>query len=121
VCRLDLQAVIEAREIYKAKAKCKHDYLGTQKRDMRFTKAAAVVEHIDYDVVSELSTSKYSEIAGGSLPPFLVGYKKGAFHEDMKLIHRTFASFESLVCIDLSGQLIGFSGMQKLCELAGGN
>lgn len=98
---------------YKAKAKTKHDY--PQKRDMRYMKSSEKVPEIDYSVLEEGGTSKYSALGIQSyMSPYLLGYEKSAFHDGMKLIHHTFSSFRTLASIDLSGQLIGLAGMKEL-------
>jgi hypothetical protein len=100
---------------YKTKAKTKHDYMLTMKRDMHYTKTVEKTPEIDYSIIEEGGTSKYSALGVQSYTsPYLVGYEKEAFREGMKLIHHTFANFRTLASIDLSGQLIGLSGMKEL-------
>ena len=90
---------------YKAKIKTKHDYMLSHKRDMRYTKQKEDLPVIDYDAIED-GVSKYSALGIQDYKsPYLVGYEKKAFHDGMKLIHKTFESFSSISSIDLSGQV----------------
>jgi len=92
----------------------RHDYMLASKRDFHLMKSHGHESEPEVDDVAE--TGKYSSVAGldNITPPYLRGYEKGAFKLAMEQLDVRFSSFQRIVSIDLGGQLIGYSGMQKL-------